>query len=254
MKINRANFLTWDNSTDSSVLPINADSCHFGSVLWLKGDTMSFVVNSHLAISLTSQFSLTLCTTGKAVVHSFGVCPYFGDVSGNYFYHTITCPTIDDGYYILKLANDATTIYSNPIKVISSSANTAKFKFRHRFKKNKIDYTNNAISSFYQQFRFYCNFNEPSFQSTKDIIIDSDSVNPREYNHKVNYLYKINLLNLSLSEHQAAHDMVTCSTLLVNGLKMQPEGGYTSDRIRRDGRSNGSFVAYDYDLRYNKRI
>lgn len=257
MKINRANLLTWHDSTEVDELPFNVQAnCFFGNVAWKVGDTMSFVVNESLPLHLSQPYTLTLTDLNKTVVHTFGTVDYYTSevMLGQFFYYTATCPAIADGFYMLKMTNTSKTIYSNPLWVMSSASNTAKFKFKHKFSKNKIEYTNTELDGFYQEFRLLCNFNNISFQSTKDILIDNDSELPREYNHKVNYLYKINFLNLSLDEHQAVHDMATCSELYINDLPMQPEGGYTADPIRRDGRSNGSLTVYDYNLRYNKRI
>lgn len=251
MKVNKANFLIWNNATTGVELPIYSASCPMGELLWLVGDTMSFMINENMpsGISLTLH-KLDLARTQS---HSFGAASSFvSEVTEDRLYSgTLTCPSITEGYYSLKATSGATIYWSNPIRVISSADHTAKFKFRHKFLKNKVDYTENT--SFYQEFRLWCNFNNMEYEISKDIIKDADFGSPREYNHRVDYAFKINLLNLSLDMHQAAHDMVTCSELLINGDKFQVDGGYSSNPIRRDGLSNGSFKAYQFDLRHVKR-
>jgi hypothetical protein len=258
VKINSANFLTWYNATDADVLPLNEQNCGFGLVAWNVGEDMSFVVNTSVGLPLSGGFTVSLCSTNKTVLSSLSSITHFTSevYAGNYLYDTIECPTVTEGFYLLKIASSGTTLYSNPIYIINgvNVARTAKFKFRHKFAKNNIDYNVTALADFYQEFRLFCNFNSLEFQLTKDVINDNDSDVPREYNHKAEYQYKVNLLNLSFDEHQAAHDMVSCSELFINGMPMQTVGAYSASRIRKDNRSDGSFSVSDYNLRYNKRV
>lgn len=258
MKINRANFLTWYNSTSYEQLPIYSDPCTHGIVGWAVGENMTFIVNTAIGIPLSGGWATSLCDLNKNVISSLGnLTTFTGETSvGGYGYGSFNCPSVSEGLYILKSVGGSTTIYSSPIYVLGTETKTktARFKFRHKFSKNGVEYTHSILGSFYQKFRLFCNFNSLEFQSQKDIFQDNDSALPREYNHKVDYLYKINLLNLSLDEHQAAHDMATCSELYINDLPMQVSGSYSAERIRKNGTSNGSFSVSDYNLRYSKRV
>jgi len=259
MQLNRANFLTWFNSASDVYNPLpvlNASHCNSPSIVWIVGDSMSFIINQTIGISLSFPYTLYLCSLDKTVLSTIGECTTIGSAISSYIvYGTFNCPSVAVGDYLLKISNESATYYSNKISIFDSSAliNTAKFKFRHKFDKNDVEYTNTSLGSFYQQFRLFCSFGELNNQSSKEVINDIDSPTPREYNASVSMGYKCNIFSLDTDRHQAVQDMITCSHLEINGRRYQSDGSYMASPLGKSGISKGTFNVQDYSLRYAKR-
>lgn len=258
MKINSANFLTWYNSASYEPLPLRNKKCAYGTVCWAVSEEISFIVNAPIGVPLSGVVSLAICSLDKTFVSSLGNTSYFtGEVYGGiYHYKTTTCPVLPESYYILRLTSGSSVYYSSPILILNGSEkeNTILFKFRHKFAKNNVEYTHASLANFYQKFRVYGVITDLDNSMTKEIITDSDSIKPREYNHKIDYSYKGTLFNLDLDLHQACHDMFSSSELYMNDLLVQTKDAYSANSLRVDGLSNGNFNVTDYNLRYSKRV
>lgn len=265
MQLNRANFLTWfsDTSEVYNPLPIlNSSICSSPCVLWLKDDSMSFVINQPIAVGVevgiyTVQMNSLRDSTVK---YTLGSCISYPSIYGGFIlFATFVCPSIlpeDD--YVLKITNSIRTseVYmSNKIKVIGQDnvSNTAKFVFKHKFDKNGVEYNHPSILTHFHRFRLFCGFSEFNNQSSKEIINDIDSPIPREYNTSVSIGYKCNVFSLDTDRHQAVQDMITCSHLEINGRRYQSDGSYTASPLGKSGISKGTFNVQDYSLRYPKR-
>jgi hypothetical protein len=257
VKINKANFLTWYNNTDYEPLPLLDKSCSFGNVCWAVSEDMSFIVNAMIGVPLSGVVALSLCNLDKSNVSSLGNTSYFtGETYGGIFhYKKITCPVVSEGYYILKIVSGSSTFYSSPIFVLNglNLNNTIRFKFRHKFAKNNIEYTHSALSAFYQEFRLFGLITEVGNETTKDIVTDADSLKPREYNHKVDYTISGVLQGLDYDINQACFDMFSSSEIYMNDVLVQSKE-FSPSPLKRNGKSNGTFTVSDYNLRYNKRV
>ena len=261
MQINRANFLTWykDLADEFVPLPIPySNICASPQIAWIIGDTMSFIVNEQVPISSSHDYTLYLCDLQGNEIDTIDIMEVFIsdlDPLAHYIYGTFTCPDVAVGDYLLKIDNVATTYFSNKISVFNDEAllNTAKYKFRHKFLKNNVEYSNEALASFYQEFRLFSSFGEMNNQSSKEIINDIDSQVPREYNTSVSMGYKCSVFGLDVDKHQAVLDMITCSELEINGRRYQSDGSYSPSKIGKSGLSTGTFNVQDYSLRYARR-
>ena len=259
MQINRANFLTWYNNASDTYNPLpipNSNICNYPSIAWIIGENMSFIINKTVSISLGNPYVLTLCETNRTDIDDIGECETIASIDSAYLvYGSFDCPDVPVGDYILKVSNGTNTYYSNVISIFGDEAllNTAKFKFRHKFDKNKVEYTNGDLSTFYQEFRLFCSFGEFNLQSSKEIINDIDSAIPREYNASVSMGYKCSVFSLDADRHLAIQDMITCSHLEINGRRYQSDGSYTPTKIGKSGLSNGTFNVQDYELKYARR-
>jgi len=261
MQINRANFLTWYQDTADEFVPLPvpySNICQFPQIAWIIGDSMSFIINEQVTVSLSHDYTLYLCDLQQNELESIGIMSEFVsdlDSLAHYVYGTFTCPDVEAGDYTLKISNTSNSYYSNIISIFNDEAllNTAKFKFRHKFNKNGVEYSNEALASFYQQFRLFSSFGELNNQSSKEIINDIDSQAPREYNTSVSMGYKCSVFGLDIDKHQAVLDMITCSDLLINGRRFQSDGAYSPARVGKGGLSTGTFNVQDYSLRYARR-
>lgn len=252
MQLNKANFLTWYDNNNYNQLPvINSNKCAKPLLAWHIGDTMSFVINKGLSSLPTN---VNLCRLDKTVVQSLGNLSTYSDTSftGSKGYATFTCPSVAVGDYILSIG---TSYYSSPISIISDTNlfNTAKFKFRHKFQKNEVDYALTSMLNFHQEFRLFCSFGEVNIISSKEILIDADSLVPREYNTKLSSGYKCTVYSMDIDRHFALADMVTCSDLYINNERYQSDGSITANRVGLSGLSNATFNVQDYSMSYPKR-
>ncbi len=253
MQINKGNFITWYNSTSYNSLPnLNTSNCQKPAVAWKVGENMSFVINGYGFSSVPSI--INLCKLDKTVVQQVGQLNSYTDTdfTGSRGYATIECPNVPIGDYILALGTD---YYSSSFLIINSENifNTAKFKFRNKFNKNGVEYTNTAISTFYQEFRLFCSFNQANITTSKEIITDIDSSIPREYNTKLSLGYKCTAYGLDMDRHFAIADMITCTDLYINNDRYQSDGSISANQLGLSGLSNSTFNVQDYSLQYPKR-
>lgn len=256
MKINKANFLTWYNDTDYETLPLLDKSCSFGNVCWAVSEDMSFIVNASIGVPLSGIVALSLCNLDKSNVASLGNTSYFTgeSISGIFHYKKVTCPVVSEGYYVLKIVSGSSIYYSSPVFILNGNTNnTIRFKFRHKFAKNNIEYAHSSLVGFYQEFRLFGLITEVGNEATKDIVMDSDSLKPREYNNKVDYTILGVLQGLDYDIYQACFDMFSSSEMYMNDILVQSKD-FVPSTLKRNGKSDGTFTVSDYNLRYNKRV
>lgn len=259
MQINRASFLTWKDDTEERALPtVEGDECLFGTLFWEIGDTMAFVVNTDggIAVGLNPTVSIYPYGGGSAVA-TFNLSSYNSELwNGFKLYAILVCPNVTSGLYTLTITNSTAIYKSNPVYICTSDfakKYTAKFKYKHRFNKNNIDYTELELAGFYNEYRLRATFAQTEGRVEKEIIMDSDSATPREYNHAVQQLLKGRLYDLDENMHQAAVDMLSCDELYINGRRYQSQSDYSAGALRRNGTSNGDFTISDTALRHLKR-
>ena len=259
-RLNKANLLTWyDYSEAPAGLPMSQPYCQTGVLVWAVGERMSFFINQNMPLSVSPVPVIELFSVSDKLYQTplLSYNPLeLAATSGFYLYGTIIAPNVAEGFYHLRLSNGSIVHYSTQIFVTTTaSANviSARYKFRNRFDKNNIPYTDAALSLFYQEFRLLTAYRTVEAETQKDIIIDIDSAAPREYNTQVRFRRSFFIRNLDTDMHDGVIDMLASSEIHINDSRYQSEGDYRIDGFKKNGLSSGEFTASEHSYLQYKR-
>ena len=262
MLVNSPNILSWfNNTTPSGYLPTAhiRNKCANSHVVWVVGEQMSFYINASIIASLGGTQSLALVSTTSGVANSdFGVpSEYVSDSLDRYRYMTITCPSKPLGTYYLQLTLGTAVYKSAYIDIISAAEaaeTTVQVRFRNTFTKNKVFYPYSPLNTFYQRFRLRCTWLSTEPRLTKEVIFDSDSNLPREFNQQETILRKLLFYQLDSNMIDGVSAMFSHDYLEINGKKYRADSAFSPQPFGRNGLANGEIVLEDLALNHFTRV
>lgn len=262
MLLNSPNILSWYNNTSpSGYLPMAhiRNKCANSHVVWVVGEQMSFYINAHIAASLGGTQNLALVSADSGLAnHDFGSIPeYVSDALDRYRYATVTCPSRPNGTYYLQLTLGTAVYKSGYIDIISAAEaaeTTVRVKFRNTFTKNKVFYPYSPLTTFYQQFRLRATLLSTEPRLSKEVIVDSDSSLPREFNQQESFLRKLMFYQLDSNMIDGVAAMFSHDYLEINGKKYRADSAFSAQSFGRNGLANGEIVLEDLALNFFTRV
>jgi hypothetical protein len=259
MLVNSPNILSWfNNTTPSGYLPTAhiRNKCANSHVVWVVGEQMSFYINTHIA-SAASSLEL-ICTNVVVDNYDLGaISSTSPDSINNYYYTTKTCPSRPSGVYYFQLVIGTTTYRSSYIDIISASQaaeTTVQVRFRNTFTKNKVFYPYSPLTTFYQRFRLRCTWLSTEPRLTKEVIFDSDSNLPREFNQQETILRKLLFYQLDSNMIDGVSAMFSHDYLEINGKKYRADSAFSPQAFGRNGLANGEIILEDLALNHFTRV
>jgi hypothetical protein len=264
MLVNRPNILSWFNDTiPSGYLPTAhiRNKCANSHVVWVVGERMDFIINEPIAQDGTANNVLTLYNRrNNTIVHTFrAMSQYITDeiIPKRYYNAGENCPNVPLGTYCLRFECNGTLYLSGNIDIISATEaaeTTAQFRFRNTFTKNKVYYPYAPLTTFYQRFRLRCTWLSTEPRLSKEVIFDSDSNLPREFNQQETILRKLLFYQLDTNMIDGVSAMFSHDYLEINGKKYRADSAFSPQPFGRNGLANGEIVLEDLALNYFTRV
>lgn len=261
MLLNRPSLLSWYNSTTPSgylPTPQIKNQCANSHLVWFEGDTLSFYINAHIP-TIPTTFTLELVSTASGISnHSFSApSVYVNDAAERFYYATITCPAKPIGTYYLQLTINSTVYKSGFIDIISATeaANqTVKLKFRNTFTKHKVYYPYSPLTTFYQQFRLRAAWLGSEHRLNKEVMRDSDSSKPREFNQEESFFRRLMFYQLDTNAIDGLAGAFGHDYMEINGKKYRSDGAINQGQFGKNGLTNIEVLVEDYELNYFTRV
>ncbi len=264
MLLNSPNILSWyDNTFSSGYLPMAhvRKKCANSHVVWVVGERMEFIINAPIPQDGTVNNVLELYNrANNTIVHTFGAMPqYITDepTPKRYYNASENCPNVPLGTYCLRFTCNGTFYLSGYIDIISASEaaeTTVQVKFRNTFTKNQIYYPYFPLTNFYQKFRLRATWLSTEPRLSKEVIHDSDSNLPREFNQQESFLRKLMFYQLDSNMIDGVAAMFSHDYLEINGKKYRADSAFSVQPFGRNGLANGEIVLEDLALNYFTRV